>query len=229
MDRKTGKELIIDVLREKSLKKQRIYEQSLEHFKTLKNVLKDMETELRESIGEMSKEIMIDFSDRGDFDAQLRVAGDILVFTLHSNVFNFNDGHFIHKLDYVKEDPSRSYCSLIQVHNFLADSFKYNRLNDVGYLVARMFVNGEKHFFVEGKRQLGFLYNDFSNATIDPNVMRSIVESAILYTIDFDLLVPPYDAVNQITVNQKIQQSGNSAFKTGKRLGFTFEADSDNI
>ena len=59
--------------------------------------------------------------------------------------------------------------------------------------------------------------------------MRSIVESAILYTIDFDLLVPPYDAVNQITVNQKIQQSGNSAFKTGKRLGFTFEADSDNI
>ena len=150
MDRKTGKELIIDVLREKSLKKQRIYEQSLEHFKTLKNVLKDMETELRESIGEMSKEIMIDFSDRGDFDAQLRVAGDILVFTLHSNVFNFNDGHFIHKLDYVKEDPSRSYCSLIQVHNFLADSFKYNRLNDVGYLVARMFVNGEKHFLLKG-------------------------------------------------------------------------------
>ena len=41
---------------------------------------------------------------------------------------------------YVKEDKNRSYCGVIHLYNFLADSFKYNRLNDVGYLIGRVFI-----------------------------------------------------------------------------------------
>ena len=55
------------------------------------------------------------------------------------------------KQKYVKEDKMRSFCGVIHVYNFLNDSFKYNRLNDVGNLVARIFVNKDKHFFVEGE------------------------------------------------------------------------------
>ena len=35
--------------------------------------------------------------------------------------------------------------------------------NDLGYLIGRIFINHENHFMVQGKRQLGFLYNDFIN------------------------------------------------------------------
>lgn len=226
-DNTQGRNLILNTLQEKSVNKNEIYLSSIEMFKRFKDALRELEDLLQ--VGMKDSGVQVEFSDRGDFEAQFHVGGDILVFTLHSNVFNFEESHFLHKIPYVKENPGMAYCSMIQVHNFLADSFKFNRMNDVGYLVARIFVNKEKHFFVEGKRQLGFLYNDFANEIFNDEKMMNVIQSAILYVVDFDLLVPPYDAVKLITVSEKIQQAGNASFKTGKRLGFSFEADSDNI
>lgn len=226
----SGKELILNILEDKSVNKQDIYQNSLQQFVVFKEVMKSLVDGLHEGLSSGAREkVQVKFHNMGDFEAQLQVAGDVLHFTLHSNVFSFDENHFIHKNSYVQEDSKRSYCSMIQVHNFLADSLKYNRMHDIGYLVARIFINKENHYFVEGKRQLGFLYNDFANSVINAEVMCSIIESAILYVVDFDLLVPPYEAVKQITVNQKILQSGNAAFKTGKRLGFSFKVDSDKL
>jgi hypothetical protein len=118
---------------------------------------------------------------------------------------------------------------MINVYNFLADSFKYNRVNDTGYLVARCFINNEKHFFIEGKRQLGFLYNNFASETIDNKKIRSILESTILYSMDFDLLTPPYDTMKELSVMDIFEVTNAVKIKTAKRLGFKFQADSDNI
>jgi hypothetical protein len=167
--------------------------------------------------------------ENGAYELELKFGSEILIFSLHTDIFNFDDNHFTQKLDYVKEDSSRSYVSIIKIYNFLADSFIYNRNQDVGYLIARIFINKENHFFVEGKRQLGFLYNDFENAIIDENTINEIIMSAILYALEFDLLVPPFDSIKEITVYQKIEQLGNAALKTGKRMGFKFQADSDFI
>jgi len=100
-----------------------------------------------------------------------------------------------------------------------------NRLHDLGYLIARIFINKDKHFYVEGKRQLGFLYNDFQNMVMNEVYMRAICESAILYALDFDLLVPPYDQVKQITVQQRVAEHIQATQTTAKRLGFRFQAD----
>ena len=118
---------------------------------------------------------------------------------------------------------------MIYIYNFLADSFKYNRVNDVGYMIARIFVNIDSHYFVEGKRQLGFLYNDFPNKVIDRQAMKSIIESAIIYALDFDLFTPPFDEMQEVSVSQILEASENMRIKTGKRLGFRFQADSDQI
>ena len=99
--------------------------------------------------------------------------------------------------------------------------------NDLGYLVARIFVNVEDHFFVEGKRQLGFLYNDFANSVIDKAQLRNIMESAVLYCLDFDLFTPPFDEVKVISLGQVQESSAMLSLKTGKRLGFRFQADTD--
>ena len=118
---------------------------------------------------------------------------------------------------------------MINVYNFLADSFKYNRTNDIGYLVARCFVNNEDHFFVEGKRQLGFLYNNFIHDIIDSKKIRSILESTILYSMDFDLLTPPYDNMKEVSVMDIIEVTNAMNIKTGKRLGFKFQVDNDDF
>ena len=118
---------------------------------------------------------------------------------------------------------------MINIFNFLSDSFKYNRTNDLGYLVGRVFINKENHYFIEGKRQLGFLYTDFVNATIDKNAIKSIIESTILYCLNFDLFTPPFDSVKELSVSE-IQEASNSMnIKTGKRLGFRFQSDNDKM
>lgn len=163
----------------------------------------------------------------GDFELQLFFCGEVLIFSLHTDMFMFDDSHFVQNLKYVKEDRSRSYCSIIKIYNFLHDSFKFNRLYDVGYLIGRVFINKDNHYFVEGKRQLGFLYNDFENAEFNTVNQTRLVESCLLYAMEFDLLVPPFDEVKEIPLGLKLEQHGNAAIKTGKRLGFRFNADSD--
>ncbi len=224
---KNAQELIIGALKDKACNKQKVYKLTFSAFETLKKVLREIATELSEEMSKIDTNVEIKYESTGTFEARLKFSGDVLVFNMHTNIFNFQDDHYIFKTSYVQEDQSRSYCGMIQIFNFLADSFKYNRIQDVGYLVGRIFINKDKHYFVEGKRQLGFLYNDFEESLLDKSKLKAIVESAILYSIEFDLLVPPYDEVKQLTLAEKIEQIGSMAIKTGKRLGFRFQADND--
>ena len=57
------------------------------------------------------------------------------------------------------------------------------------------------------------------------SIHSKIVETAIKYAINFDLLVPPYDAVNIISLTQMKEEIMNSKIKTGKRLGFQYNSD----
>jgi len=88
-----------------------------------------------------------------------------------------------------------------------------------------LFVNKEKRYFVEGKRQLGFLYSNFGKETIDNKALLKIIQTAILYAMEFDLLVPPYDHVKIASVAQMNKKIQSSVLQTGKRLGFQFNSD----
>lgn len=226
---KSPKDLIIETLKEKGCLKQEVFKLTTAVFKDFKTEAEDLINELDKEMGKIDNEISIQFINKGDYEFHIKFGGDILVFFMHTNVFDFEKSHNIWNSSYLKEDELRSYCGMINVYNFLADSFKYNRVNDLGYLVARLFVNKESHYFVEGKRQLGFLYNDFINETINKEKIRAILESTILYSLDFDLLTPPYDNMKEVSVIDIIEATNAMNIKTGKRLGFKFQADNDLI
>ena len=223
MDYQKNQDLIFNLIRDKGVLKQDVFSNIILNFKVLKNILKEIGDELNERMTNIDERVIIEYKDSGEFEAQLRVAGDLLIFQMHSNVFKFNLENSLWKSSYLSENPNRGFCGLINVYNFLNDSFKYNRSNDLGYLIGRLFINHENHFMVQGKRQLGFLYNDFINAVIDKEKLKSIVQSAILYSLDFDLLVPSYDLVNQVSVNQVKQVGDDLKLRTAKRLGFVFQ------
>ena len=90
--------------------------------------------------------IKLEFEDKGQFVCQLKIGGDVLVFQMNTNAFEFDRAHELWKSEYVIKSPINSYCGVINIYNFLHDSFRYNRLNDLGYLVARVFINLEGHF-----------------------------------------------------------------------------------
>lgn len=229
MEKLSPHELILKTLKEKSSLKQDVYANTVQTFTLLKATVKKMVAELKKESAAIDKRIAIDFKDKGEFEFELRVAGDLLIFVMHTNIFEFDKSHQIWRNSYIKEDNTRSFCGMINIYNFLNDSFIYNRINDLGYVIGRIFVNKENHYFLEGKRQLGFLYNDIVHSVIDEEIVRSIIESAILYCINFDLFTPPFDSIKEVSVSDMQTASESMQIKTGKRLGFRFQADNDEI
>ena len=224
-----AEDIIVKTINQKSIAKQQAYNNAFSTFKQLKTILQEVIESLNKKLDIKNKNIAVTYKDKGEFEAEIKVAGDLLIFSMHTNIFEFERNHGVWKISYVQDNKLNTYCGIINIYNFLADSFKYNRLDDIGYLIGRIFVNHENHYFVEGKRQLGYLYNDFSNSIIDKEAIKNIIESSILFSLDFDLLVPPYESVNIASVQQIKDNINKSKVKTGKRLGFQFYKEDDNI
>ncbi|MBK7909787.1 MAG: hypothetical protein ACO1G7_04005 [Bacteroidota bacterium] len=223
------RELIVKLMKEKVALKQTVAERTEEGFVLLKRMLRDLFSDLQGEVKRIGKNIPLEYKDRGDYRVDFTLGDDYLVFQLHTNVFTFEGSHEVWKTSYVRDDASRSFVGKILVYNFLTESMTYNRPNDLGYLIARIFINKENHYFVEGKRQLGFLYNDFSSLEFNEEAVRKLLESAILYSLDFDPFTPPYDQVIQVTVGEIQETEVQAKIATGKRLGFRFQTDSGAI
>lgn len=220
-------QLIQKLIREKSCLKQDVYDNTLKHFDAFKQRLRTTIETIEHGVGEMDGRLKFGYVEKSDFEVQVQIAGDVLIFYMHTNVFQFDKNNSLWKSSYLKEDENRGYVGTIQVYNFLADSLRYQRPRDLGYLIARIFVNKEDHFLVQGKRQLGFLYNDFINGVLTPEKAQEVINSAFLYTLDFDLYTPPYEAQQQISVGEIMQLSSSLNIATGKRLGFRFSHDEE--
>jgi hypothetical protein len=225
MDTNGNKGQIVNTLKDKSVLKQRVYDNTLDTFVKIKKTLAAMEREINSDLVDSDKRVRLDFTDRSKSDVQLRVAGDLLVFSMHSNVFEFDRSHPVWKTPYIQKNPKNSYCGIINIYNFLSDSFKYSRMEDLGYLIARIFINQENQYFVEGKRQMGMIFSNFGSEIISRDAIKKILYTAVQYSLDFDLLVPPYDNVKIASVGQVEANIQNSKMVTGKRLGFQFNSD----
>ncbi|HLN19826.1 MAG TPA: hypothetical protein VK213_01965 [Bacteroidales bacterium] len=219
------KNSIVSTLKEKSLLKQKVYDNTLDAFNTLKEVLKSMVKEINAQLEGMDSRIKLEYTDRSSFDAQIKIAGDILLFSMHSNIFQFDREHPAWKTSYIQKNKFNAYSGIINIYNFLADSFKYSRNDDLGYLIARIFINHEKQYFVEGKRQMGMLFTNYGSEEISKLSLQVIIATAIQYALEFDLLVPPYDTVKIASVGQAEAKIQHSKVMTGKRLGFQFNSD----
>ncbi len=222
----TDNDLFKIILTKGSLK-QDVYQKTLSVFNIIKNVSQKLTKDYQLIEEKPTPVIPFEYKDRGEFEIELRFAGDILIFMMHTNIFEFPRDHEVMRLPYLRDNKDRSYCGIINIYNFLADSFKYNRDNDSGYLIGRIFINKDMHYYLEGKRDIGLIYNNFETSQADIESISNVVKSAIKYTVNFDLLTPPYDNVKEVSVFEIKTELDNMKIPTGKRLGFRFHADID--
>lgn len=213
---------ILKLLEEKSSTKQKVFRKSKIVLDELKEELKKIAGSLSDSITAIDENVVVEYRDKGTYEAEIKFSGDILLFNMHTNAFTFEKDHPLWKSGYIREDKRRAYFGMINIYNFLADSFRFNRVNDVGVLLGRIFVNCEGHFFVEGKRQLGFLYNDLPNHTVSAQQLRDIIEMAMIFALEYDLTVPDFKDVMLVSVNEVLTLSNELHLKTSKKLGFRF-------
>lgn len=219
---KEQKEHLLNLLRTKSLLKQHVYKNTTKWFKVFKEELASTVSELKKEI--KSDTIRLKFEDKGASEAHLFIGSDVLIFHQHTNVFKFSSSDFPTKTSYVQENGANAYCGVINIYDFLADSYEYNRQNDLGYLIGRIFINHEDHFMVEGKGQIGFLYRDFMHQVINKEIIHDIITRMSVHALEFDLLNPPYNRVSEVALYELQALSASSKLKTGKRLGFQFKA-----
>lgn len=213
-------------LRRKALFKQDIYQMTKKTFQMFKDTFKQMEAEFNErSVGMPNVEFS--YTEYNDFKIKVSFGSDTIILLMHTNIFEFSRNHEVMRTQYINEKKERSYCGMIMIYNYLSDSFKYDRVNDLGYMVGRIFINCENHYYIEGKRELGQLYNNFSSCIITPEKVREICESAIRYTVNFDLLIPPYEVFKTVSVAEMNDDFMNAKMLTAKRLGYRFQADED--
>ncbi|MFY7990468.1 MAG: hypothetical protein ACOVO3_07035 [Fluviicola sp.] len=217
------RQLIQDLLEKKSALKQDIFQDTKVQFDRFKHHLLEEIGELRHRIKDDRVRLHVEY--KGEYQVQVYIGSDVLIFQMHTNVFRLPEEHPLWKTDYMKEDKTRGYFGIINIYNFLAESYLKSRLNDVGYLIGRVFINKDEHFMIEGKGQLGFLFRDLTKAELNDAIMKHVIHVAFVYAMEFDLLTPPYDVVSKASVVQMLEQNSREQMSTGKRLGFKFEAE----
>lgn len=221
-------EEIIKLLKEKASNKQLVYRLTQSVFSDFQKILKQKAARIHKIVTSEDKNIEISYSSKGKFEAQIKFSGETLLFHMHSNVFDFPASHSMHKTKYIKEDPLRSFCGVIHVYEFLSDSLKYNRVNDSGYLIARIFINKDKHFFVEGDNEVGFLFNNFINEEINIDQINKIIDVLMMYSLNFDLQTPNFNDVREVFIHQILDMSNNQKIRTSKRMGYKFSFETNN-
>ncbi len=213
------------LLTEKAGLKQNIYSTTLETFSLVCNEAEKVVKQLQSEVSEKDARIRLIFTRKSDFEFQIHVGGDVLVFLMHTNIFQLEPNNSHWASSYLKTDNHRSFCGLINIYNYLHDSLFYNRLSDIGYLIGRLLVNKEEHYFVQMKGKALPYHNDFLNTKLDAEHAHKLIEDLILLVLNFDMYLPPLNAVAQLTVDEMTQATQSQQFKTGKRLGFQFRME----
>ena len=176
-------------------------------------------------IDPIDSRVIVKFKDKSTNEFWIQFGGDLLIFSLHTNIFTYENTHSIYQTSYIKEDPSRAYFAEIEVFNFLNDSVKYGRYSDVGELVARIFINKDNKFLVDGAGAMGVLFKDLPNQLFTPQLIETLIEKCIVQCVEYELWVPPFQEVRYLQLGAIIEKNGNIPHPTSKRLGYVIDKD----
>lgn len=214
--------LIAEGLREKSSAKQAIFRATQATFTLLRQVSQQLCLELTQKVTtDADASVRIECLPVNEMEFYIRFSGDLLVFVMHSNIVTFPDDFGPLTTPYVAADFRRRFFGHIMAYNFMADSIRYQRLNDPGYLLGRLLINIDSHYFLEGVQQLELPDNDMTDSAVTPEALRLFVESAMIAAVNNDLIAPPLPEIQRISVKQKLE---NQQVSRGSKVGFSFSS-----
>lgn len=206
------------LLESKSTAKQITYKNLLAAFNLLRKEASRIATDLTSKAKPSDDDVTIYFRDVNEHEFEVKLAGDLLVFVLHTNIVTFDPNSPIMKDPYVHQSPVNRYFGQIMIYNFMADSLKYNRVNDPGYLLVRLLINHEGRYVVEGDGNLASLADRILPDPISPPELEVLVKIAMTLAIENDLMAPAFPDVRFITVHQKMEKT--QELGAGQKIGF---------
>jgi hypothetical protein len=190
------------LLESKSSAKQTAYKHICKTFSILSAESQAIVEELRRRAKPSDKDVTVEFTTVSPLEFDVKLAGDMLIFVMGTNIVTLEESHPIMMDNYIRENEVNRYFGQIMVYNFMAESLKHNRNNDPGYLLARLMVNHENRFFIEGEKELE-QYNKISEIPVSDDDLKKVVKIVLKLAIENDLVAPSFTDVRSITLNQK--------------------------
>jgi hypothetical protein len=213
------------LLESKSAAKQVTYKNLLAAFNQLRKESDRVVTELASKAKPNDEDVTIYFRDVNEHEFEVKLAGDLLAFVLHTNVVTFDPNSPIMQDPYIRQNVVNRYFGQIMIYNFMADSLKFNRVNDPGYLLVRLLINHEGRYVVEGDGQLAALAGKISAEPITEPELNILVKLAMTLAIENDLMAPSFPDVRFITVHQKMEKT--QELGAGQKIGFQMSYQND--
>jgi hypothetical protein len=217
---------VLKLLHDKVTLKQDVLALTKKWFNVLNEVIATEVSSLK--LGLQDPRIRMDFVTKSEYETRVMIGSDALIFHLHTNIFTIPEENPLWKDTYVKKDFSRGYFGVIYVYNFSAQSILQNRIGDEGGLLARIYINKENHFVVEGVQQVALRFPKIAKNRLTKDVFVEMLHLLFLGAVSNDLIIPPYDAVSGINVDQLNELSENLGIRTNKTLGFRSSSASES-
>ncbi len=214
---------ILYQLKNKVLVKQKTFDNLKQTFKGLEEECVKLIQALSQSIE--NEKLVVAHQPISENEFHIQVGGDMVVFLMHTNIITLDKAHGILQSDYVKQEESRKFFGQILIYNFMSDSLKYKRMNDPGYLLARIFLNVDNFFFAEGEGQFSFLFNNISSQPINKVDFSVLSKIAIDLAIKTDLTAPNFPEIKNITLLAK--ENHTQLLGGGKKIGFKMSHNED--
>lgn len=211
-------EYIKHMLESKSTAKQTTFKHLKDAFSILCTESRHIIDELSEKVKTDDEEVTLHFKNISKHEFQLKLAGDLLIFVMHTNIVTFDDEHPVIKNAYISEKEVNRYFGQINIYNFMYDSLRYNRTHDPGYLIGRLMINHDNRFFMEGEPQFSREFGEIPASPLSREDLQRIIKLSLKVAIRNDLMAPPYSKVRLITLNQKNEHT--IELGGGQKIGF---------
>ncbi len=208
-------------LETRALLKQRIWHISQEAFKVLEKESKLLAGKLTKEI--KTKEVVVEVINASDHEFSIKFGSDVLVFVLQTNIVTFDEGNHLMKTKQIKKNSDLAYFGQIMIYDFLADSIKYERTGDTGYLIARILININNQIYIEGVRGLHYLFPGSNGTEATCENISLIVKKALSVTIESDLIGQQFNQIQRITLGEKLTR--NKEVGHGSKIGFRMSMD----
>jgi hypothetical protein len=206
------------LLETKSTAKQITYKNLIEAFRTLQTDASNVVAEIKSKTVPGDRDVTTEFVAINEHEFQVKLAGDLLVFVLHTNIVTFQEDHPVMQTEYIRQQNVNRYFGQIMIYNFMSDSIRYNRVNDPGYLLARLLINHEGRYVIEGDGPLAQFAQQVSETAITETELTNLVKIALAMAIENDLVAPPFPQVRFITLHQKMEKT--QELGAGQKIGF---------
>ena len=211
-------------LNSKARLKQKVWKTTIQFFLGLKTEAEKLVAEIKDS-NENDNEIIFEIRYISEFEFHVYCGSDLIVYTLQTNIVTFDPSHYLMQNKYIQQSEDLPFFGQIMIYDFMADSLRYNRMEDTGYLLSRILINSENHFMIEGVRGLHYLFDGIDKAIGSEENYSLLIKKSLAVAVDSDLLAPDFSQVQFVTLG--VRMKGDKELGHGKKIGFQLNTDDD--